>query len=119
MNKKIQIDNKKMSIKKFTQAHDLRVEGYLNLEGTQIAALPDGLSVGGSLYLGPHEVTFPIDGKMKIGGEHHSIEEWAGFTNSQIAAMDKQIALRFWKTWKEPLLKYARTRASASAVAAE
>ena len=43
----------------YTVAADgaLHVGGYLDLEGTQITALPDGLHVGGSLYLRGTQIT--------------------------------------------------------------
>ena len=97
----------------------LHVGGSLDLRGTQIAQLPEGLHVGGSLDLGPYEVSFPEEGKMKIGCQHHSISAWESFTDNEIAAMDRQTALRFWRKWKVELVKFAKCQAQNIKRAAE
>jgi hypothetical protein len=53
----------------YTVAADgaLHVGGSLDLQGTQITALPDGLHVGGSLYLQGTQITALPDG-LRVGG---------------------------------------------------
>ena len=40
---------------------------------------------------------------IKIGCQYHAQEAWWNFTNEQIEKMDGELALNFWKIWKEPL----------------
>ena len=64
--------------------------------------------MGGSLYLEPYEVRIPKPGVLKIGCQIHSIDAWEDFTDSEISAMDRATARKFWAQWKAPLLKWAR-----------
>lgn len=64
---KISIDGKRVDIKTFIESKNLTVKGDLDLSGTGITALPEGLSVGGSLYLDPCTISFPRAGRMRIG----------------------------------------------------
>ncbi len=41
---------------------------------------------------------------IKIGCQLHKVEEWEGYQDKQILAMDGQKALDWWKTWKEFIL---------------
>jgi hypothetical protein len=47
----INVDGNRISIEQFLASKGLQVQGSLDLRGTDITALPDGLSVGGSLDL--------------------------------------------------------------------
>jgi len=55
----------------------LRVEGYLDLSGTPITSLPQGLTVGGDLNLGSTKITTLPQG-LKVGG-------FLGLTNTPIS----------------------------------
>lgn len=112
MKKTIMVDGNRMTVEAFSKATGRTVQGDLDAWNTAITALPEGLSVGGSLDLDPYQVSFPRAGRMRIGCQEHTLDAWEGFTDSQIAAMDRQTALRFWKTWKAPLLSYARAHAA-------
>jgi len=46
----------------------LKVDGFLNLKGTPITSLPAGLKVGGSLYLGYTKIT-SLPAGLKVGGD--------------------------------------------------
>lgn len=111
----ITVNGIKMSVEDFSKAHNLTVGGYLDLSNTAITALPDNLTVGGSLYLDQYKVTLPSPGRMKIGCEDHTIDEWEAFTNKEILAMDGKRALKFWRRWKAPLIAYARAKERAGA----
>lgn len=66
--------------------------------------------------LGPTWPVMVTDAHIKIGCEVHTTDEWAGFSDKQICAMDGSDALRFWGRWKEPLLAMARAHQSKVAV---
>lgn len=103
----ITVDGQCMTVAEFQAAKGLEVSGSLSLDGTGITALPEGLSVGGSLDIDPYEVTITECDNLKIGCQAHATEAWAAFTDSEIAAMDGRAAIKFWATWKVPLLAYA------------
>ena len=46
---------------------------------------------------------------IKIGCEHHKIEDWESFDNAAIAAMDGKDALKFWAGWKSIIMSAANT----------
>jgi hypothetical protein len=96
------------------------------------AQLPVLTSVGGYLYIradaqlpvltsvGGVDITMPpvwvcgleytvtiLDLTMRIGCQEHSLSDWAGFDNRQIAEMDGQKAVRFWAENKTKLLDFA------------
>jgi uncharacterized protein YjbI with pentapeptide repeats len=48
-----------------------------------------------------------IDSHMQIGCQFHALNEWAEFTDAEIAAMDGRDALRFWRAHKSFLLGMA------------
>jgi hypothetical protein len=48
------------------------------------------------------------DTHMRIGCQEHSLVDWAGFDDKQIAGMDDKHALRFWRAHKDRLLGLAR-----------
>lgn len=74
-----------------------------NLWGDKISSCPICLTYG--LYY-PVWIT---DRKIKIGCQIHSTRAWENFTDEQIKIMDGNKALHFWKVWKEPILKLAKT----------
>ena len=74
-----------------------------NLWGDKISSCPICLTYG--LYY-PVWIT---DRKIKIGCQIHSTKAWENFTDEQIKKMDGDKALNFWKVWKEPILKLAKT----------
>ncbi len=55
----------------------LTVGGDLYLRGTQITALPDGLTVGGDLYLSGTQITALPDGLTVGGGLYLSGTQWS------------------------------------------
>lgn len=110
MTKTIRINGKNMSIADFHESKGLHVGGYLDLRGTDITSLPEGLHVGGSLDLEPYEVSITEDGELKICRQIHPVEDWETFTDNQIAAMDGKATLKFWRTWKEPLCRWASVK---------
>ena len=48
---------KTFGAKEFVEKYGLKVEGYLDLRGTQITALPDNLTVSGYLDLRGTQIT--------------------------------------------------------------
>jgi hypothetical protein len=48
------------------------------------------------------------DRHVEIGCRIHEIEEWAGFDAADIAGMGGGESLRFWRTWRDPLLAVAK-----------
>ena len=108
MRKTITVDDRRILIAEFEALKELTVSGSLYLSGTAITALPDNLSVGRWLDLNPYTVEFPAPGRMKIGCENHTINEWEGFSDSRIAQMDRATARKFWTKWKTVLIHYAR-----------
>jgi hypothetical protein len=53
-----------------------------------------------------------MDTHMKIGCELHTFDEWAGFTDKEILAMDGKDALKFWRSMKKPLMSLCESRES-------
>ena len=51
------------------------------------------------------------DNYMRLGCKRFTHEEWASFTDEQIAEMDGH-ALEFWNQWKTPLLAICKAHAS-------
>ena len=51
-----------------------------------------------------------LDEHMEIGCELHSFDEWAAFTDKEIAAMDGRRALNFWRRWKPSLMALCEAR---------
>ena len=78
--------------------------GSLYLRGCDLAGITLPTSISGSLYLNRSQWYVTITSKrMKIGCKTFSHAEWAGFSDSEISAME-QIALAFWKENKEELM---------------
>lgn len=100
----------------------LTVGGYLDLQGTGITALPDGLTVGGSLYLpdnseivptksigvGMKTDRWPIElknGKLKIGYQEFRLDEWKAMTDDDIRGMD-HAAIKFCEKYRQAILDW-------------
>jgi hypothetical protein len=56
---------------------------------------------------GLHWMVYILDQHMQIGCELHSLDEWRGFDDARIVAMDGKDALRFWRQHKDALLSLA------------
>ena len=80
------------------------VGGSLDLRGCDLSGITLPTSVGGSLDLNrsPWDVSITSDG-MLIGCKTFSHSEWAGFSDSEISAMEQR-ALAFWKENKAELM---------------
>ena len=80
---------------------DLRVA---NLQGAnlRVADLPtDVIRIDGMLW----DVTI-LHGHMRIGCQHHHVDEWDKFTDDEISKMDSK-ALEFWQANKQKLITIA------------
>ena len=67
-----------------------------NLSGEMLTKSP--LAVVGLLYW-----CLITEGYMRLGCKRFTHDEWAAFSDEQIAEMDDD-ALDFWKQWKDPLI---------------
>jgi uncharacterized protein YjbI with pentapeptide repeats len=59
--------------------------------------------------------TWPVmitDRHIKIGCEAHTTEEWGGFDDRAILAMDGRFAMEFWRLWKPTILAMAAAHQS-------
>ena len=74
-----------------------------NLDGEKLTKSP--LVVTGLRYW-----CLISDGYMRLGCKRFTHEDWAGFSDAEIAAMDDD-ALEFWKQWKAPLLAMCKAHA--------
>ena len=80
-----------------------------NLQGANLrradlrgADLPtDVIRINGMLW----DVTI-LHGHMRIGCQHHHVDEWESFTDDEISKMDSK-ALEFWKANKGKLITIA------------
>ena len=74
-----------------------------NLDGERLTKAP--LAVTGLRYW-----CLISDGHMRLGCKRFTHDEWARFSDAEIAAMDDD-ALEFWKQWKAPLLAMCKAHA--------
>ena len=75
-----------------------------NLQGAnlQVANLPtDVIRIDGMRW----DVTI-LYGYMRIGCQHHHVDDWDKFTNDEISKMDSK-ALEFWQANKQKLITIA------------
>ena len=90
---------------------DLKVANlqYANLQGANLqyadlraADLPtDVIRIDGMLW----DVTI-LHGHMRIGCQHHHVDEWESFTDDEISKMD-DVAMKFWQANKQKLITIA------------
>ena len=83
------------------QGADLRLA---NLQGADLrgADLPtDVIRIDGMLW----DVTI-LHGHMRIGCQHHHVDEWESFTDDEISKMDDN-AMKFWQANKQKLITIA------------
>jgi len=78
-----------------------------NLYGANL----EGATGGVSTITGLTWFVCIYDDRMAIGCQNHAIEEWRVFDDDRIRAMDPR-ALKFWESWKDPLLVRADARKS-------
>ena len=103
-----------MEIKhKITNEVLLTIEGdslqAANLQGADLQAadlryadLPtDVIRIDGMLW----DVTI-LHGHMRIGCQHHHVDEWESFTDDEISKMDDD-AMKFWQANKQKLITIA------------
>ena len=80
---------------------DLR-EANLQYADLRWADLPtDVIRIDGMLW----DVTI-LHGHMRIGCQHHHVDEWESFTDDEISKMDDD-ALEFWQANKQKLITIA------------
>ena len=75
-----------------------------NLRGADLkwANLPtDVIRIDGMLW----DVTI-LHGHMRIGCQHHHVDEWESFTDDEISKMDDD-AMKFWQANKQKLITIA------------
>ena len=93
-----------MEIKhKITNKVLLNIEGG-SLQGANLqgANLPiDIIRIGGMRW----DVTI-LHGHMRIGCQHHHVDEWESFTDDEISKMDDD-AMKFWQANKQKLITIA------------
>ena len=70
-----------------------------NLQGADLHT--DVIRIDGMLW----DVTI-LHGHMRIGCQHHHVDEWESFTDDEISKMDNK-ALEFWKANKGKLITIA------------
>ena len=64
---------------------------------------------GVEISLIPHQIdagqyfVYIWDKHIKIGCEFHSMNDWFGFDDRKILAMDNKKGLEWWRIWKEPI----------------
>jgi hypothetical protein len=83
--------------------------GSPDLSGTAITALPDGLTVGGSLDLSGDGVAYPVQlnsGQMRIGCQNHPIAFWRALDDRRAIEMDGKNAVKFWAAWGAELIRW-------------
>jgi hypothetical protein len=56
-----------------------------------------------SIHCGGYDIAYTSQ-VLQIGCEQHDIEQWWGFSDSEIKCMDGKKALDWWKVWK-PILQ--------------
>ena len=82
---------------------------WANLQGADLkgadlqgANLPiDIIRIGGMRW----DVTI-LHGHMRIGCQHHHVDEWESFTDDEISKMDDD-AMKFWQANKQKLITIA------------
>ena len=77
---------------------------YADLKGANLrgANLPtDVIRIDGMLW----DVTI-LHGHMRIGCQHHHVDEWESFTDDEISKMDDD-AMKFWQANKQKLITIA------------
>jgi len=87
----------------------LTVGGGLDLRGTAITALPGGLTVGGWLDLRGNGVAYSVklnSGQMQIGCENHPIAFWRALDDRRAIEMDGKNAVKFWSAWGAELIRW-------------
>ena len=77
----------KLSLEKAKEMME-QTGGWLDLSGTQITALPEGLTVGGSLYLRGTQITALPEG-LTVGG-------WLDLSNTPITALPEGLTVGGW-----------------------
>ena len=85
----------------YLKGADLR---FANLQGANLqgADLPtDVIRIGGMRW----DVTI-LYGYMRIGCQHHHVDDWDKFTDDEISKMDSK-ALEFWQANKQKLITIA------------
>ena len=78
------------------QGADLR---WANLQGANLPT--DVIRIGGMRW----DVTI-LYGYMRIGCQHHHVDDWDKFTDDEISKMDSK-ALEFWQANKQKLITIA------------
>ena len=84
-----------------------------NLDGANLYGAAGNNRHVKTIQAGQYVVTY-TDTIMQIGCQRHTIEEWFGFDNAKIAAMDGKAALKFWNAWK-PILQQITAASPAEA----
>ena len=75
---------------------------YLRMAYLQGAYLPtDVIRIDGMIW----DVTI-LYGHMRIGCQHHHVDEWESFTDDEISKMDDD-AMKFWQANKQKLITIA------------
>lgn len=80
---------------------DARVCGNADVFGDKIEKENDLINITSNV--GSYNITITPK-HIKIGCQYHSKTEWFNFTDNEIAKMDGEKAVNWWKTWK-PILK--------------
>ena len=70
-----------------------------NLQGANLPT--DVIRIDGMLW----DVTI-LHGHMRIGCQHHHVDEWESFTDDEISKMDDD-AMKFWQANKQKLITIA------------
>ena len=80
---------------------DAQVHGNAQVRGDQIEKENDLINITSNV--GSYNITITPK-HIKIGCQYHSKTEWFNFTDDEIAKMDGEKAVEWWRTWK-PILK--------------
>ena len=72
---------------------------YADLKGADLPT--DVIRIDGMLW----DVTI-LHGHMRIGCQHHHVDEWESFTDDEISKMDDD-AMKFWQANKQKLITIA------------
>lgn len=83
------------------------IENSINLCAADLSEMTEPRPV--QLLIDPYPVAI-IGDTMQVGCATHTLPEWESFGDRDIVAMNKSIALRWWRANKSGLL--AKTRAS-------
>lgn len=85
-----------------------------NLSGANLSGANLRYSIGNgreirTIQTGVYHVCISEE-DMAIGCKQHTIEEWMEFSDDEIYAMDGDVAVEFWKTWKPMLMEIVNTK---------